>query len=96
MDSNYKCLTWNSIKDTSIGKIMSGLENTNLNTEILQNMGNNIDQELDNAVIFCQNLANGIQVLQDKLNENQTNSIENIFPKGESVKKTVTYIGIPD
>jgi len=90
---------WNSIKDTSIGKIMSGLENKNLNTEVLQNMGNNIDQELDNAVIFCQNLANGIQILQDKLSENDGNSnkdTQNIFPKGESIKKKVTYIGIPD
>jgi len=78
---------------------MSGLENKNLNTEVLQNMGNNIDQELDNAVIFCQNLANGIQILQDKLSENDgvsNKDTQNIFPKGESIKKKVTYIGIPD
>ena len=58
-------------------------------------MGENIDEELDNAVIFCQNLANGIQILQDKLGDDKP-ELQNIFPKGESIKKTLTYIGIAD
>jgi len=86
---------WNSIKKTPLGKIMSGLENSNIKTEVLKNMGENIDEELDNAVIFCQNLANGIQILQDKLGDNKP-ELQNIFPKGESIKKTLTYIGIAD
>ena len=79
---------------------MSGLENSNIKTEVLKNMGENIDEELDNAVIFCQNLANGIQILQDKLGEDKLGEdkpeLQNIFPKGESIKKTLTYIGIAD
>ena len=87
-------LLWNSIKDSSLGKIMEGLEKSNINTDVLKDM----DEELDNAVIFCQKLANGIQILQDKLGQEGNNSKEliDLFPKGNIVKKTVTYVGILD
>tara|TARA_B100000902_G_scaffold297310_1_gene284390 strand:- start:7267 stop:7812 length:546 start_codon:yes stop_codon:yes gene_type:complete len=87
-------LLWNSIKDSSLGKIMEGLEKSNINTDVLKDM----DEELDNAVIFCQKLANGIQILQDKLGQedNNTKELIDLFPKGNIVKKTVTYVGIFD
>ena len=87
-------LLWNSIKDSPLGKIVEGLEKSDINTDVLKDM----DEELDNAVIFCHKIANGIQILQDKLGEedNNTKELIDLFPKGNTVKKTVTYVGVVD
>ena len=88
---------WSSIKDTPLGRIMGELDKTDTKMSILKNMGTHLDEELDNAVLFCQKLANGIQILQDKIGENGgLDNLKDIFPKGEIVKRTVTYIGCDD
>lgn len=69
---------WSSIKDTSMGKLIETIDNGNISPSTFKNM----DDELDNAVVFCQKLANGIQLLQDKLAENGTD-IREIFPSIE-------------
>lgn len=70
-----------------MGKLIETIDSGNINPSTFKNM----DDELDNAVVFCQKLANGIQVLQDKLAQNDTD-IHDIFPSIETTKKTHSYV----
>ena len=75
---------------------MESLQNTEqMNTSVFTKISENLDEELDHVVVFCHKLANGIQILQDRLGENNTD-FRGIFPNGETIQKTVTYIGTSD
>lgn len=78
---------WSSVKDTAIGKFMETIDNKTVSLKTLEN----IDEELDNAVVFCQKLANGIQLLQDKIAEKE--DIHDLLPSAEPLKRTIRYIG---
>lgn len=78
---------WSSVKDTGIGKIMGKLDNNNsIDLKAFENM----DDELDSAVVFCHKLANGIQVLQDKIADKE--DIHDLLPPSEPIKRTIRYI----
>ena len=85
---------WCSIKNTTLGKIILSLEN-NRNEDIFKHI-ENFDEELDQAVILCHKIANGIQLLQDKMAKGKVNELSGLFPKGNLIQKTASYIGVPD
>ena len=73
---------WCSVKkNTTLGKILTSIENTqNINSNLFTN-NEDMDKNIDEAVLFCHKIANGLQILQDKLTHEENVHLKELFRK---------------
>jgi len=88
-----KSVLWEQIKHTPLAQIFLELENKqNINHILKQYTEQDIDNTLDNALLFTNKISNYIQHLQENLNN--PNDLLQFSP--QNITKTISYISHQD